>query len=263
MHWNETNGRARRRMRAAVCAVGMACLAISTLGAQSTRRPQAHADSVRLVVDLYFRAVADERWDAAAAFVDTTAVRRLVAEQLRRPPRAMRREMTIEDFMQDDPNKPRVVAEYQLKQYQKSAARFDPGGMLAYEFAGIRSIDALRALTIPQATVAYIKATDFRVQMREQVRLSGCGDTTAATGSGPFSIRRIVATAVASDTAAYVLYEDGMFASMDPAYPGEPSVLILRWRGSAWKIHPSSLRSRSMSFGVSTVCDSTQRKPPR
>jgi hypothetical protein len=240
MHWNETNGRARRRMRAAVCAVGMACLAISTLGAQSTRRPQAHADSVRLVVDLYFRAVADERWDAAAAFVDTTAVRRLVAEQLRRPPRAMRREMTIEDFMQDDPNKPRVVAEYQLKQYQKSAARFDPGGMLAYEFAGIRSIE-----------------------MREQVRLSGCGDTTAATGSGPFSIRRIVATAVASDTAAYVLYEDGMFASMDPAYPGEPSVLILRWRGSAWKIHPSSLRSRSMSFGVSTVCDSTQRKPPR
>ena len=133
MHWNETNGRTRRRMRTAVRAVGVACLAMTTMlgiptgvGAQSTRRPQAHPDSVRLVADLYFRAVADERWDAAAAFVDTTAVRRLVAEQLRRPPRAVRREMTIEDFMQDDPNKPRVVAEYQLKQYQQSASRFDP-----------------------------------------------------------------------------------------------------------------------------------------
>ena len=236
MHRNETNGRARRRMRTAVRAVGVACVAIMTLGtpsglgAQSTRRPQAHADSVRLVADLYFRAVVDERWDAAAGFVDTTAVRRL--------------------------------AEYQLKQYQQSAGRFDPGGILAYEFAGIRSIDALRALTIPQATVAYIKATDFRVQIREQARLSGCGDTTT-TVSGPYSIRRIVATAVASDTAAYVLYDDGMFASMNPAYPGEPSVLILRWRGSSWKIHPSSLRSRSMSFGVGMVCDSTQRKPPR
>jgi hypothetical protein len=234
----------------------------SGVGAQSTRRPQAHADSVRLVADLYFRAVADERWDAAAVFVDTTAMRRLVTEQLRRPPQPARREMTIDDFMQDDPNKPRVVAEYQLKQYQQSAARFDPGGILAYEFAGIRSINALRTLTIPQATVAYIKATDFRVQIREQARLSGCGDTTT-TVSGPHSIRRIVATAIASDTAAYVLYDDGMFASMDPAYPGEPSVLILRWRGSAWRIHPSSLRSRGMSCGVSTVCDSTQRKSPR
>jgi hypothetical protein len=227
------------------------------------RRPQAHADSVRLVADLYFRAVADERWDAAAAFIDTTVIRRLVTQQLRNPPQMSRREMTIDDFMRDDPDKPRAVAEYELQRFRKHSARFDEGEVLSYQFMGVRSIDALRALTTQQATVAYLKATDFRVQIREQVRLSGCGDTTAATASGPYSIRRIVATAVASDTAAYVLYEDGMFASMNPAYPGEPSVLILRWRGSAWKIHPSSLRSRSMSFGVGTVCDSTQRKPPR
>ena len=40
-------------------------------------------------------------------------------------------------------------------------ARFDPGTMLAYELAGIRSIEALRVLTTRQATAAVIKARNF------------------------------------------------------------------------------------------------------
>jgi hypothetical protein len=228
--------------------------------AQSVRRPPATADSARHTADLFFRAIADERWDAAAAFIDSSVIRRLVAEQVRQPPRTSRREMTIEDFMRDDPDKPLAVAEYELKRFQKNSARFDEGEMLSYEFLGIGSIAALRALTTQQATVAYLKARDFRAMMREQMRRSGC-DTTA--GTMPPSFRRIVGSALSSDTVAYVLYEDAMFAM--PSRNGvltEPSVMILRLRGSAWKIVPSTGRMGGPVMGFGAMrCDSTQRRP--
>jgi hypothetical protein len=264
MYQGRKGGRTRRVTRAAAGVLSLVAMLVAvprSVDAQSaSRRAPASADSVRLVADLFFRAVADERWDAAAALVDTTVIRRLVADQLRRPPQTFAREMTIEDFMRDDPDKPLVVAEYELKRYQKMTSRFDEGVALSYQFAGVRSIDALRALTTRQAAVAYIKARDFRVQLREQARLSGCGDTTTTI---PYSIRRILATAVASDTAAYVLYENEMFSmSADPGFPGGPSVMILRVRDSAWKIVPTSLMDPGMAFSVSS-CDTTLRKSPR
>jgi hypothetical protein len=262
MPHRERGGRARHctRATAAVAALCVAALSAAPSFARAQgppRRSAASADSVRLVADLFFRAVADERWDAAAALVDTTVIRRLVAEQLRRPPQMSRPEMTVEDFMRDDPNKPRVVAEYELKRYRDMAVRFDAGSVLSYQFAGVRSIDALRSLTTAQATVAYLKAQDVRVRFREQVRNSGCGDTTVTI---PYAIRRIVATAVASDTAAYVLYDDGMFSRpSDPSFPGEPSLLVLRVRGAAWKIIPISMMNRSVGFSA-MACDSTRRR---
>ena len=236
--------------------------AVETAAAQGTRRPQANADSARYTADLFFRAVADERWDAAAAFIDTSVIRRLVVEQLRQPPRRVRREMTVEDFMRDDPDKPRVVAEYELKRSQKHAARFDEGEMLSHEFLGVRSIDSLRALTIQQATVAYLMAKDFRALMREQARISGCG---GARDAFPYSIRRIVGSALSSDTVAYVLYEDPMFAM--PSSNGvlmQPNVMILRLRPSGWRIVPShgTIGGPVMGFGM-MGCDSTQRRTPR
>jgi hypothetical protein len=227
--------------------------------AQSPRRPPASADSARHTADLFFRAIADERWDAAAAFIDSSVIQRLVAEQVRQAPRNSRREMTIEDFMRDDPDKPRVVAEYELRRFQRNTARFDEGEMLSYEFLGVGSIAALRALTTQQATVAYLKARDFRALMREQMRRSGC-DTT---GTMPHSFRRIVGSALSSDTVAYVLYEDDMFAM--PSRNGvlmEPSVMILRLRGPAWKIVPSTGRMGGPVMSVGPMrCDSTQRRP--
>jgi hypothetical protein len=37
----------------------------------ASRRPQGNADRVRLVADLFFRAVADEHWERAASMVGT------------------------------------------------------------------------------------------------------------------------------------------------------------------------------------------------
>ena len=262
-------GRARQVTRAAVavgCVVAALTFVAASAHAQRTpRSPIASTDSARLVADLFFRALADERWDAAAALVDTTAIKRLVAAQVRQPPRRAPREMTVEDFMRDDPSKPRVVAEYELKRFRDMREQFDEGRVLSYEFAGVRTIEALRALSTSEATVAYLKAKDARVQfreaMRERIRSSGCADTTASL---PYSIRRIIATALASDTVAYVLYEDGLFSLRSADGVSEdPNILVLRVRGSAWKIVPS-MRMGGQMMGFSVVqCDSATGRPPR
>ena len=92
MHQEVCSGRTQAGWRATAVLISL----VSLLGAWPTsapaqgtaRRASASPDSVRLVADLFFRAVADERWDAAAALVDTTVIRRLVAEQPQRPQRA-------------------------------------------------------------------------------------------------------------------------------------------------------------------------------
>jgi hypothetical protein len=247
----------------------MVSLAATAVAAQPARgqtareTSRANADSARLVADLFFRAVADEQWERAASLLDSARMQRLVAEQLRRPPQPPRRAMTIDDFMRDDPNKPRAVAEYELKRYQEQVAKFDAGNMLSYQFSGVQSVDELRSLTPLQAAARYLQAQDLRVRFREHVRLSGCADARAVGVIPPFAFHRIIATALAADSVAYVLHDDGMFASRrEDATPLEPMVMQLRWRGGRWLIVPSlGLIGRgSMGFAMETRCDSTNRR---
>ena len=261
---NERAGRPRVIVRAAAALSSVALLvaAACPAGAQvAARLPQVNPDSVRLVADLFFRAVADERWDVAAALVDTVEVRRMVAEQLRHPPQASRREMTVDDFMRDDPGKPRVVAEYELKRYQSMTEQFDVGRLLSYRFADVPSIEALRQLSTEQATIAVLRAQDMRTHFREQMRRSGCGDSTTRF---PYSIRRLIATALASDSVAYVLYEDSMFSGLAAGSTVlDPTVMVLRLRRGAWRIVPAP-GMKGASFGFSTMaCDSTRPRSPR
>jgi hypothetical protein len=228
-----------------------------------SKRPASNPDTVRLAADLFFRAVADERWEVAASMVDTVAVRRLVAEQLRNPPERARRELTIDDFMRTDSTKPRIVAEYELKRYREQMAKFGEGEMLAYQFSGVRSIDELRALSILEASARYIQAQDIRTAIREMARKSGCGMTNGAMP--PVAFHRIVAVALANDTVAYVLHDDAMFgARVDPGPPLAPMVMLLTLRGHLWRVYPSPgmLSRQSMAVGV-TRCDSARGRPGR
>lgn len=214
-------------------------LASSDASAQTgSKRPLSNPDSVRLAADLFFRAVADERWDVAASMVDTIAIRRLVAEQARNPPERVRREMTVDDFLRMDSTKPRVVAEYEAKRYREQIAKFDAGQMLANEFFGVRSIEELRALTTLEAGARYIQAQDFRMlireQAREQARKAGC-DMNAIAALAPVSLHRIIAVGLANDTVAYVLHDDAMFkTSRDPDPLIEPMVMQLRLHAEVW-----------------------------
>jgi hypothetical protein len=218
-----------------------------------------------LAADLFFRAVADERWEVAASMVDTVAIRRLVAEHVRNPPERLRREMTVDDFIRMDSTKPRIVAEYELKRYREQTARFDVGSMLAYEFFGVRSIDDLRALSTLEASARYLQAQDNRTQIREQARKSGCAMNVSAL-MPPVAFHRIIAVALANDTIAYVLHDDGMFGTrVDRGSPINPTVMQLRLRAQTWRVYPApGLLGLTGSIGFGAVqCDSVSGRPRR
>jgi hypothetical protein len=228
-------------------------------GQPPARRAAVNPDSVRLIADLFFRAVADERWEGAAAFVDTTAVRRMVLERLRwRRSEPTRRQMTIEDFMRDDPQKPRVVAEYELKRWRDQMA-LTPSDGITYEFDGVKSVDELGTMSAREATARFIKAQDDRVRMRASLVRSGCGDSMMAL---PFTMRRILGVVLVGDTLAYVLHNDlppeaGLMPGM------EPMVMQLRLRSGSWRITPTHVLLRRAGSTVAvTRCDSTMRPRP-
>src|SRR5690349_17571194 len=87
-----------RQVAALTLGLALTALGAHRLAAQA-RRAVSSPDSARLVADLFFRAIADEKWEAAAGLLDTAAIRRMVAEQLGQHPERNRREMTVEDFM--------------------------------------------------------------------------------------------------------------------------------------------------------------------
>ncbi|HEX6049187.1 MAG TPA: hypothetical protein VFZ21_07960 [Gemmatimonadaceae bacterium] len=248
----------------------MVLFAGTTVAAQPSRNQaaspasRASADSARLAADLFFRAVADERWDAAAAMVDTIIVKHIVSQRLRwrgvQPPQP--RPLTVDDFMRDDPNKPRAVAEYELRRYREQMARAD-FSFLSHEFAGITTLTELSRLSALEATSRYLQAQDFRVQSREAARRSGC---PASYGGGPPPIRRILGVALPADTIAYVLHDDGPPSAMveQPMPRFDPMVLQMRLRSGAWRILPStSMLRRPGSAIVAVQCDSATRRPPR
>jgi hypothetical protein len=243
----------------------VAALASSNASAQTgSKRPLSNPDSVRLAADLFFRAVADERWEVAASMVDTVVIRRLVAEQVRNPPERVRREMTVDDFLRMDSTKPRVVAEYELKRYREQTAKFDVASALAYEFSGVRSIDDLRALSTLEASARYLQAQDIRTLIREHARRSGCGMNESGH-MAPVAFHRIIAVALANDTLAYVLHDDGMLGTrVDQGSPINPTVMQLRLRAQAWRVYPAPGLLGLTGIGFSsTQCDSTRGRSRR
>lgn len=258
-----SNDRVRNSRRAVIrigCAAVTLAIAVQpVLSQQPTRRPQVNADSARLVADLFFRAVADERWDVAAAMVDTMVIRQMVAERMRWRGQNERREMTIDDFMRDDPDKPRAVAEYELKRYRDRAAKvdYDP---ITFEFAGIKSLDELALLSAREATARYLQAQDERVMLRQMAIRSGCADSTLRW---PVTLRRILGTVLSGDTVAFVLHTDGLMG-VDAASPGMglgPMIMELRLRRDGWQVRPSLGLLRRVNAGISSMsCDSKRRR---
>jgi len=223
-------------------------------------RPQSSPDSVRLAADLFFRAVADERWQAAASMMDTTFMRFIVAQRLRWQQQVTRPDLTIDDFLRDDPAKPRVVAEYELKRYRNRSLSVD-GDVLSYEFAGIRSLLELARLTSLEATIRYIQAQDVRLQQREAARRAGCPDSVTRV---PASLRHIVGVTLVSDTVAYLLHEDGTPKEETDGLPRfEPMVMQLRLRGRSWIIIPGSALLRPpVAIAFPMQCGGVRRPTP-
>ena len=259
----DDSGHMPRNRRVAVVFLSSALLALgSAANAQTGRRPQASADSARLVADLFFRAVADERWEAAARFVDTIPIKRKVAEHVRNARSSMPTFLTIEEIMEHDPKMPREVAEYQLQQARDRAKNFNPAEFIAYEFADVNSIHELEALSALDATARHLQALDSRWALRKSIAKSGCGSPDA--GPLPAPIHKILAAALGSDSVAYVLHESREF-DMPPDATADlyfdPMVMRLRLGPQGWRIVPSrSMLSPMNSFVSQVTCDSTQQR---
>lgn len=87
-----------------------------------------------------------EEWSEAARLCDPASLTWFKEAQIQRlAPAAPRRELTAEDFMRDDPEMPREVAEYQLARFNRHR---DPMIVqLQREFPDTRSSDELREIS--------------------------------------------------------------------------------------------------------------------
>ena len=245
-----------------VAAVLLGCLMFAlgrVASGQTGRRPQATADSARLVADLFFRAVADEKWEVAAKLVDTVAIKRQVVEQVASARSSMPYFPTIEEIMEHDPQMPREVAEYQLKLSRDRAKSFNPAQFIEYEFARVTSIRELESLSALDATARRLQALDSRWMLRKKRVESGCGGLNDPL---PAPIHQILAVTLGSDSVAYVLHEEGGFERSPEAETLlDPMVMRLRLGPHGWRIVPTrALLSRMNSFVSHVSCDSTRMK---
>src|SRR3982751_51873 len=83
----KVGARATRWCRLRFALAGLVVMAATRpTSGQQPRLPPSSPDTVRLAADMFFRAVADERWQTAAAMMDTTLMQFVVAQRLRWQP---------------------------------------------------------------------------------------------------------------------------------------------------------------------------------
>jgi hypothetical protein len=224
----------------------LAVLAVSTLRGQSTRRATDER-AVRAVVDSFFSAAEREQWDSAAKFVDTTEFAVYVRRQVRNSRSAIpRRRTTVEELMARDTTMPRAVAEWELKQYDVSAAGNDPFPILRYQF-GVNSPQELSQLTTSRALARWIAAKDMRMRIREALKRAGCADSVLA--KIPFERRAVHAVGFDGDTTAYVISLREARQATDPSFPDE-LVLVLHARGRTWRLEAREQMLNPFTGGI-------------
>jgi hypothetical protein len=239
----------------------------SSLAGQSTAlRGSGPADVARS----FFAALADQRFLEAAQLADLTALERRRQQALRfmrRPPQAPPR-MTVEDWMKRDPDMPRVVAEYQIAQMEKSMQAAERNGPWDYDFARINDSTEFKNLSITELGARWLEARDERYQMQSMSASfmpPGC-TLEQLVAALPKPLRSVLGVVEVADT-AWVLYRnsgaDGRGDIMGP------SVLLMRRSEGVWRIRTNDFMFRGASGGSGSLAavscqpiDTTRRRPP-
>jgi hypothetical protein len=186
-------------------AFGLVCVAALAGRAQSQKQPTTPGD----VAKAFFEAAAAHKWRDAAGFVDLEAFetyRHQMVESARHPLKTPT--ITAAMLMKRDPDMPREVAEYQVRQFEKM--RGDSSPWLSYEFADVKSLSDLAALSTIEAAARFIEAEDYSYKMREAARRDTVGCRKLAKPVVMPDVRtepdRILGVIV-RDSDAYVLHE--------------------------------------------------------
>lgn len=222
-----------QRHRRTILAIVIAAVPISLPASARAQGGVGRGYTVTPIANAFFTAVVAGRWNDASRLLDTIslkAIRRQSAEYVRRWRAA--RPLTLKQFMETNPDVPRAVAAFQVKEANDRTRALGK----ALSPYGVEDADSLLALPIETYASRWLEIRDERWMLRESARRCGHGAPTN------FSIEpyRIIA-AVPGDSVAYVLYDAGPGRS-PTAYaqePRVPRVMVLRSRGATWSIVPS------------------------
>lgn len=124
-------------------------------------------DPVQLFQTVVARMNAED-WTGTAGLCDPVSLvsfRRTMLDQFAPMERPVM--ITVEDILKREPDMPREVAEYNVKQAQKSA---DPDRLLHSEFPTVASVAALRALEPVEFFAEFIYGRSPQRQLRDQAR---------------------------------------------------------------------------------------------
>jgi len=206
--------------------------------------------AVRAVVDSFFDAVAREKWESAAGFIDLARFEPHFKQVIGRARSALPPpELTIEQILARDSTMPRAVAEYQLAEAKKYSAMSPGFGDMSYEFAGVHSQQDLFALKPAEALARWLEAQDERTQMREGWRRMGC--SLSDLPSFPGAKRLVLGVAIVNDSLAYVVHADDRFGPVPTSFYGTERLFVVRRTNGVWRIEPrvDVLHPLNMSFG--------------
>jgi hypothetical protein len=235
-------------------------------------RPAGSQHSPAEVAAAFFKAVAEERWRDAARELDLAALDRYRRERIAaaRLPQPRSRPMTVDEYLRHDPDMPRAVAEYHVRKLNE--APHDPREWVLREFADVRDIDALAALSAEESAARWLQAQDVRWAVRramEEQRKRGCLLPAETAEGMPAPDHRIVGAVLVDSTTAYVLHQEATMRRADPdveaaVYAEPPRVMTLRRRSDRWRILPrqEALHGTLGITVMSTLCMPRER-PPR
>lgn len=225
-----------------------ACLLSAPAPAQTSPEAAARA---------FFAAQQEQRWQAAAALVDSAALHRFREGQIEfaraiTTPYAL----SVEDLHRMDPQMPECVAQYQVERSRQSASR--AGTHLRQLFAGVSSADELETLPPRELLARYLQAQDPQESMNRFLleRRLELPDSVARLVADsmqarvPHLQRRVLGVVREGDTLAHVLYRVGFSAAGEEEWMEHVQVLPLIRRGRRWYVADVTHAAGTFAWGV-------------
>ena len=200
------------------------------------------------VARAFFAAQAEGRWHDAARLLDLSTFRRILDNSLKfsNRPAVVR---TADDLIRFQPDMPREVAEYQVRQLNERNGAFNP---LSHDYAGVTSRDTLAKLPIDEAAARWLQARSPEWQrelaFKEATRRGRICDQPADSMKKAMVARERIPKAeilgtVTRDSIAYVLVSDdhprAMASGTTHGIEPSPSVLQLIRVNDTWRVIPT------------------------
>jgi len=219
------------------------------------------------VVRAFFKAEDQGRWSDAARMLDLPAVERIRAvtvyglQHMKDYPPP-----SVESLMRMEPDLPRAVAEYRVKEMQQEMSSYD---ILAQDFARVTSVDTLASMTLEEAAARWLEAKgpEWRTELQfRNPRARPRNDCARLSDSAMKALQikeargpRAVVLGATPDTGSV------SYVVVSVAFPGAeqvdslrragplPRAIELRKLAGVWKIEPASDLPSSNGLGGSYV----------